>query len=153
MAERCLLHKNKLEHFKWWLSSRGYDIQPVKGLYEVLRAKKGRDTVIVFHRNETKEHLTVQQKDYHLVKQFIQETRDLQRTNDNRIVSFPTENVSLPEAHSIFRERLDDDSLSIHTRTIAIWRVAEMETHNSITKDELVAALRWIFDHYEFEED
>lgn len=150
MAERCLLHKNKLELFEWWLSSRGYDIQPVKGLYEVLRAKKDRDTVIVYHRNETKEHLTVQQKDYHLVRQFINETRDLQRVNDSRNVSFPTVNVSLPQAHSIFKERLDDDSLPIDTRIIAIRQVAEMETHNSITKDDLVAALRWIFDHYEF---
>lgn len=31
--------------------------------------------------------------------------------------------------------------------------VAHMETHNSITKDELVEALRWLFDHYDFEED
>ena len=152
MAERCLLHKNKLEHFKWWLSSRGYAIQPVKGMYEVLRAKKDHDTVIVYERNKAKEHLTVQQKDYQLVRQFIQETRDLQRANDGQIVSFSTLNVSLPQAHSIFKERLDDDSLSIHTRTIAIRQVAEMETHNSIPKDDLVAALRWIFDHYDFEE-
>lgn len=150
MAERCLLHKNKLELFEWWLASRGYDIQPVKGLYEVLRAKKDSDTVIVYERNKAKEHLTVQQKDYHLVRQFITETKDLQRTNDSRIASFHTENISLPQANSIFKERLDDDSLSIKTRTIAIQHVAEMETHNSITKEELVAALRWIFDRYEF---
>lgn len=150
MAERCLLHKNKLELFKWWLSSRGYDIQPVKGLYEVLRAKKDHDTVIVYERNKAKEHLTVQQKDYQLVRRFIEETRDLPRTNDSRIVSFPTENISLPQAHSVFKERLDDDSIPIETKIIAIRQVAEMETHNSITKDELVGALRWIFDHYEF---
>ena len=153
MAERCLLHKNKLEHFKWWLSSRGYEIQPVKGLYEVLRAKKDRDTVIVYHRNEAKEHLTVQQKDYHLVRQFIQETRDLRAANDGQTVNFPTANVSLPQAHSIVKYHLDDDSIPIKTRTIAIRQVAEMETHNSTTKEELVGALLWIFDHYEFEED
>ena len=64
-------------------------------------------------------------------------------------VNFPTKNVSLPQAHSIVKHRLDDDSLPIDTRIIAIRQVAEMETHNSITKDELVGALRWIFDHYE----
>lgn len=65
-------------------------------------------------------------------------------------INFPTVNVSLPQAHGIVKYRLDDDSIPIETKIIAIRRVAEMETHNSITKDELVCALRWIFDHYEF---
>lgn len=68
----------------------------------------------------------------------------------SKTVSFPTLNVSLSQAHSIFKERLDDDSIPIDTRTIAVRQVAQMETHNSITKDELVGALRWIFDHYDF---
>ena len=75
MAERCLLHQNKLELLKWWLSSRGYEIQSTKGMYEVLRAKKDKDTVIVFRKNGAKEHLSVQQKDYKLIRQFIQDTR------------------------------------------------------------------------------
>ena len=33
----------------------------------------------------------------------------------------------------------------------AIEQVAEMETHNSVTKEELVSALRWLFRHYDFE--
>lgn len=75
MAERCLLHKNKLDLLKWWLSSRGYEIQDTKGIYEVLRAKKGKDTVIVFRKSEVKEHLSVQQKDYKLIRQFINECK------------------------------------------------------------------------------
>ena len=75
MAERCLLHKNKLELLKWWLSSKGYEIQPTKGIYEVLRANKGKDTVIVYRKSEIKEHLTVQEKDYKLIRQFIRETK------------------------------------------------------------------------------
>lgn len=39
------------------------------------------------------------------------------------------------------------------TRVLAIDHVAKMETHNSVTKAELVAALRWLFAHYDFEED
>ena len=75
MAERCLLHKNKLDLLKWWLSSRGYEIQTPKGIYEVLRAKKDKDTVVVFKKDNTKEHLSVQQKDHRLIRQFIRETK------------------------------------------------------------------------------
>lgn len=80
MAERCLLHKNKLDLLKWWLSSRGYEIQNTKGIYEVLRASKGKDTVIIFAKDGTKEHLTVQQKDHKLIRQFIRETRTLKES-------------------------------------------------------------------------
>ena len=75
MAERCLLHQNKLDLLKWWLSSRGYEIQATKGIYEVLRAKKDKDTVVIFKKDGAKEHLSVQQKDHKLIRQFIQETR------------------------------------------------------------------------------
>ena len=75
MAERCLLHQNKLELLKWWLSSRGYEIQTPKGIYEVLRAKKDKDTVVIFKKDNAKEHLSVQQKDHWLIRQFIRETK------------------------------------------------------------------------------
>ena len=75
MAERCLLHQNKLDLLKWWLSSKGYKIQPTKGMYEVLRAKNGKDTVIIFEKAGAKEHLSVQEKDYRLIRQFIRETK------------------------------------------------------------------------------
>ena len=75
MAERCLLHQNKLELLKWWLSSKGYEIQPIKGIYEVLRAKKDKETIIIYKKDSAKEHLTVQQKDHKLIRQFIRETR------------------------------------------------------------------------------
>lgn len=76
MAERCLLHKNKLDLLKRWLSSKGYEVQQTKGIYEVLRAKKNKDTVIIYRKSEILEHLTVQQKDDKLIRQFIRETRD-----------------------------------------------------------------------------
>ena len=76
MAERCLLHKNKLDLFKWWLTTKGYEIQPPKDFYEALRAKKDKETIIIYRKNEIKEHLTVQQKDHRLVRQFIRETRE-----------------------------------------------------------------------------
>ena len=68
-----------------------------------------------------------------------------------KIINFYSYNVSLSEAILIVRERLDDDSIAQRTKMIAIEKVTQMETHNSIRKDDLVHALRWIFAHYDFE--
>ena len=65
-------------------------------------------------------------------------------------LQFPSYNVSLGEAVSIVKYKLDDDSISIPSKVLAIQAVAEMETHNSITKNDLVNALRWLFEHYDF---
>lgn len=75
MAERSLLHQNKLEPLKIWLTSGGYELQPTKGIYEVLRATKDKETVIIYKTSLAKEHLTVQQKDHKLIRQFIRETK------------------------------------------------------------------------------
>lgn len=77
MAERCLLHQNKLDLLKWWLTSKGYEIQATKGNYEVLRANKDKDTIIIFKKDNAKEHLSVQQKDHRLIRQFITESKGL----------------------------------------------------------------------------
>ena len=77
MAERCLLHQNKLNLLKWWLTSKGYEIQATKGNYEVLRANKDKDTIIIFKKDNAKEHLSVQQKDHRLIRQFITESKGL----------------------------------------------------------------------------
>ena len=68
-----------------------------------------------------------------------------------KLIEFPTDNVSIGNAVIIVKTRLNDPELSIRTKTLAIERVAEMETHNSITKEELVGALRWMFRHFDFE--
>lgn len=66
------------------------------------------------------------------------------------VLQFPSYNVSLGEAVLIVKHRLYDDSIAIQSKVLAIEQVSNMETHNSITKDELVRALRWLFEHYEF---
>ena len=67
MAVRNILHIDKLEAFEEFLRFEGYMILPLsKNPYEVLRAKKGRDTVIIYRRSEAKEHLSVMDKDYGL---------------------------------------------------------------------------------------
>lgn len=83
MAERCLLHKNKLDLLKWWLTSKGYEIQDTKGYYEVLRANKDKDTIIIFKKDNAKEHLSVQQKYHRLIRQFITESKGL-KFNDKQ---------------------------------------------------------------------
>lgn len=70
--------------------------------------------------------------------------------NRKKNLQFPSYNVSLGEAVSIVKYKLDDDSISIPSKVLAIQAVAEMETHNSITKNDLVDALRWLFAHYDF---
>lgn len=65
-------------------------------------------------------------------------------------IIFPTYNVSLGEAISIVRNHLNDTGFAHQSKLLAIQKVAEMETHNSIRKDDLLAALRWLFDNYEF---
>lgn len=68
-----------------------------------------------------------------------------------KTVRFPSFNVSLPDAIEIVKYHLDDPDIAMQSKVMAIEQVAEMETHNSVTKDELVGALRWLFQHYNFE--
>ena len=65
-------------------------------------------------------------------------------------IRFPSYNVSLGQAIEIVKFHLDDPDIALQSKVLAIESVANMETHNSITKDELVGALRWLYEHYEF---
>ena len=67
-----------------------------------------------------------------------------------KAIPFPSYNVSLGKAWEIVKHRLNDDTIALQSKVLAIEKVARMETLNSITKDELQKALRWLFDHYDF---
>ena len=68
MAIRALLHMNKLKDFESWLEKQGYMILPAsKNPYEILRAKKDKDTVIIHQKGDSKEHLSIMDKDYALI--------------------------------------------------------------------------------------
>lgn len=55
MANRALLHMNKLKDFESWLEKQGYMILPTsKNPYEILRAKKDKDTVIIYQKATAK---------------------------------------------------------------------------------------------------
>ena len=64
-------------------------------------------------------------------------------------IQFPSYHVSLGEACAIVKYHLDDENIALQSRILAIETVAGMETINSITKDELQHALKWLYDHFE----
>ena len=66
-----------------------------------------------------------------------------------KMIQFPSFSVSLQEAIEIVKYRLNDADIAMQSKVMAIEMVADMETHNSITKDDLVSALRWIYEHYD----
>ena len=72
MATRNMLHENKLKDFEIFLVKKGYAIVELSNNpYEVLRARKDKDTVIIYKKANAKEHLSVMDKDVSLVNEFI----------------------------------------------------------------------------------
>ena len=72
MATRNILHIGKLQEFENFLESKGYMIVATsKNPYEVLRAQKDGDTVIVYQKKDAQELLSTMDKDYRLVREFI----------------------------------------------------------------------------------
>lgn len=81
MATRNILHISKLQEFEDFLEHKGYMIIATsKNPYEVLRAQKDDDTVIVYQKKDAKEHLSTIDKDYHLVRGFIKSQRKQSNT-------------------------------------------------------------------------
>lgn len=93
MANRALLHMNKLKDFECWLEKQGYMILPIsKNPYEILRAKKGKDTVIIYRKGDSKEHLSIMDKDYDLIHKFMMESK--LKTNGDRIRNMSDEELA-----------------------------------------------------------
>ena len=76
MANRCLLSMNRVYDFRKWLEKNGYEIVETKGIFEILRAVKGNEKVIIYKRLNSKEHCTVPDANVRIVKKFINETRE-----------------------------------------------------------------------------
>lgn len=75
MATRNLLHLSHLEEFKTWLTSKGWEVHNPRGMYEAIRAKKDSKWIIVFRKMGAKEHLSVRDADWWIVRQFYRERR------------------------------------------------------------------------------
>lgn len=82
MKTRNILAVTALDRFKNWLVSDGWEIQPTKGEYEVLRAiKEGRKPLIIYNRLSTNNggplvHLTVLDRDVGVVRAFLKDKRE-----------------------------------------------------------------------------
>lgn len=93
MATRNILHISKLQEFEDFLETKGYMIVAAsKSPYEVLRAQKDGDTVIVYQKKDAKEHLSTMDKDYRLVREFIKSQR--KQSNAQRIRSMTDEELA-----------------------------------------------------------
>lgn len=93
MATRNILHVSKLQEFENFLETRGYMIVATsKNPYEILRAQKDGDTVIVYKKKDAKEHLSTMDKDYHLVREFIKSQR--KQSNAQRIRNMADEELA-----------------------------------------------------------
>ena len=88
MANRHMLHISKLEDFKEWLLKDGWEIEEPKGIYEVLRARKaGRSNpLIVYRKADSKEHLSLMDRDRGVVGAFLRDCKK-PKTNADRIRS------------------------------------------------------------------
>lgn len=78
--------------------------------------------------------------------------QDITEEPEPAVIPFPcTGNLSLGQAVGIFKYRMEDETVPIWAKVLAIEKTASLETLNSITKDELQHALRWLFKHYQFD--
>ena len=50
MADRATLHLSKLDDFAAFAGTRGYEREPTKGAYEVLRLRKGDAPPLLYYR-------------------------------------------------------------------------------------------------------
>ena len=131
MAIRALLHMNKLKDFEKWLEKQGYMILPTsKNPYEILRAKKDKDTVIIYQTGDSKEHLSIMDKDYPLIRKFITESKS--KTNADRIRNMSDEEL----ADTLFNSCLEVmhigecpsvDDLGVCKKCILDWLQSEAE--------------------------
>jgi hypothetical protein len=83
MATRALLHISKKDELEKWLEEQGYMILALRSPWEVIRCVKddenGKDTVIIYQKANAKEHLSVMDKDYKLIRRFIAEYKEAQK--------------------------------------------------------------------------
>lgn len=94
MATRNIVHISKLQEFEDFLETKGYMIVVTsKNPYEVLRAQKEGDTVVVYKKKDAKEHLSTMDKDYHLVREFFKSQR--KQSNAQRIRNMTDEELEM----------------------------------------------------------
>lgn len=71
MANRDTLHLKHLEPFTLWLMEQGYQRMEPTNFYEALRMRNGKDTIVLYRRNNMEQHFSVRDKDMQLVRAFL----------------------------------------------------------------------------------
>lgn len=66
-----------------------------------------------------------------------------------KAVRFPTYNISLEDSIEIVKNHLDDPNIAEKSKALAIENVANMATHNSVSKNDLISCLRWVFSRFD----
>lgn len=64
-------------------------------------------------------------------------------------IRFPTYNISQGDSIEIVKNHLDDPNIAEKSKALAIENVVNMATHNSVSKDDLINCLRWIFTRFD----
>ena len=77
MPNRHTLHRNDLEHFIEWLKSKGWDILPTKGEYEILRARHYNQPrpLLVHERPGVGDHFSIDERDAWIYRAYFNEKR------------------------------------------------------------------------------
>lgn len=74
MASRALLHRSNVQDFKDWLVKDGWELEEAKGVWEVIRARKvGKKFPLMVYDRSGGDHLSLLDRDIHIVKQFIKD--------------------------------------------------------------------------------
>lgn len=102
MAERGTLHKNKLADFKQWLEDEGWQHEPCKGDYEVIRARKDKRIVLIFD-NHRSTHLSYANTANDVVRGFIRSRKE-SRAICNQFVTGSPSGVPVGLINSIRKE-------------------------------------------------
>ena len=63
-----------------------------------------------------------------------------ERAEKNRL---QMENMTMGDAYVIF-SNIDTAEFDDEVKGLAVWKIARMETHNSVTKDMMVKVIRWL---------
>lgn len=74
MADRHTFHFNHLEPFKKWLDKNKWEFKPPSH-YEVLKATKNKDWIIIYKKLEAKEHYTLTERSIYFVNKWFNELK------------------------------------------------------------------------------
>lgn len=73
--DRSRLHLSKLDAFAEWAATQGYEREPTKGYYEVLRLRRKGEPPHIFHRHEGGDHATTIKGSTYLVTRWLRDKR------------------------------------------------------------------------------